>query len=772
MKHMNANFNMTSVWSVIRTFLPERDYSLAHCFREYKLVFDKFVRVHGTARALKIMKEISLSGRKVVMKYGINTSFKKEVFNNHKSCCKFGDHDLRTYSDGFPRCLAKVRRLLTSRKRLLNLCGVSILQAYLFIRTTPEVSFKEMTSPFTGKSEVGPKSLSGFISTFTEPWLRKEFRRITLDVKYDPVLFPGFKSGSYGAPSIAFAHEDARTILQDNYKDYLDSLLVMRSHFTARDKDDLLNEIKAMSGNDLLYLGKEPGIIPNELIGIFPSKKEKQPRRLGRTCFLADRGGKTRVITSCSYLIQAALAPLHKVFMELLRTIRQDYTFRQDHARSTILRWHREGRLIYSYDLSAATDRFPIAIQYEVLKSLYPDLADSWLKLMRIPIEYGNNERVFEVGQPMGLLSSWPVFTLTHHLMVRYCALMEGFNPHKFSLYCVLGDDVVIAHRATAKRYKTLMTKWFGVRISSMKSFRPRRNTPMCTEFAKRNYVNGEEVTPLAPDMLAMARSENPLLLVTIMERILLNWKIKLKTPDSFIRMLFLRVLTSNTVRVGVTRYMFHPLRINPYLYRIKGVREHVDKIYPPFKRFNRLKQDDIDDTFSIFHYMTATRVVRYNELCKHLGELKSSVNDKYIVGLAYSSEQAMNYLSKEGWEYPEDTYHPVRNKVFDFIYSHPLWQTIMDISSKIDFSQYSSLEKNYVLLVWAESYLMGDQLSQLGIWHAKQRYDLKFECRFYNKIIEQAKPLFEQYHSPQVRQRFFRCPGTLLNHEFAEDRY
>lgn len=55
-------------------------------------------------------------------------------------------------------------------------------------------------------------------------------------------------------------------------------------------------------------------------------------------------------------------------------------------------------------------------------------------------------------GQLLGFYGSWPVFTLTHHMLVWYAAwrIRPGV---KFLDYALLGDDNVIADPVVAKSY-------------------------------------------------------------------------------------------------------------------------------------------------------------------------------------------------------------------------------------------------------------------------------------------------------------------------------
>lgn len=107
-------------------------------------------------------------------------------------------------------------------------------------------------------------------------------------------------------------------------------------------------------------------------------------------------------------------------------------------------------------------------------------------------------------GQPMGLLSSWAVFSLTHHAIIEYAAFKEGFPA--FRDYCMLGDDVVICNRRVASRYLKLM-KEIGVDISIPKSFISKGNHMghIC-EFAKRVLVNGVDMSPIPAKLMDETR--------------------------------------------------------------------------------------------------------------------------------------------------------------------------------------------------------------------------------------------------------------------------
>lgn len=756
MKHTSKSTNMTSVWSVIRTFLPERTYSLTHSFRTYRFFYERLVRTRGKVNAVKIMKAIARSGRNVVMSFDCKGSFCKKPYNR-----LFAGFNLRTYRDGFPRALAPIHKLLVSRKRILKLCGISILSVFLIFQVTPDEDLGTITSDFTGSSEDGTERFKRFCKWFIPAFVGKRFKRILDRVREDLPIFAGFKAGSYGRPSIAYAIYDARELLKPDNSELLDSLCGVWGFFTSKPYSEFRDYLNSVSGWRAQYIEG----IDTDLSKIFKGlilREPKGPSRLARICFLSDRGGKTRVITSCNYFIQMVMNYVHKSFMDLLSSIPTDYTFDHDRSSAVIKRWQREGRKLYCYDLHAATDRFPLKVQEFILELLLPYTSSYWARVMKLDILSKGKYINFKVGQPMGILSSWPVFSFSHHIIVRYCAFESGLSPFNFGLYCLLGDDIIIADTEVAKLYKHFMVKILGVEISAQKSYYPLRDSPNCAEFAKRNYVNGQEVSPLAPDMLAKARSEDPLLLVDLVHRIILNWGIKHPDTSIFIRELFLRVLTSK-YREPVTRYMFHPSNLHPLLYRIKGVRDHSLKVYPPSQVFSVIKQDMVSSPF--LHYNKATAVVKYESLSRIIDSKLRDLNYKTSVLVGRLSETIESYSVV--WDRGLFPFTPCKNVLNDFVFNQPILDITDQIMQKCNRSTLPSIDEKFIFLTWALSYFETGYISHLGTWHAKRVYDVDYTFRCYDEILAKQKLLASQRKGLAINQLFPKCVGDYFLSEF-----
>jgi len=210
---------------------------------------------------------------------------------------------------------------------------------------------------------------------------------------------------------------------------------------------------------------------------------------LGKLSFIFEPECKIRIVAIVDYYTQLYLKPISEMIFSKLSNIPQDRTFTQNPFHT----WKDDGNKFWSLDLSSATDRYPITLQRRLLEKVFSDrLAKSW--------EYILSTREFRtpegqtvkhaVGQPMGSYSSWAAFTLTHHLVVQWCAKLEGYD--NFSDYILLGDDIVIKNDAVAKRYIE-WTGYLGVDISLHKT----HVSEDTYEFAKRWISKGKEITGL-----------------------------------------------------------------------------------------------------------------------------------------------------------------------------------------------------------------------------------------------------------------------------------
>jgi hypothetical protein len=225
----------------------------------------------------------------------------------------------------------------------------------------------------------------------------------------------------------------------------------------------------------------------------------------GHISFIPDNGGKTRVVGIGNYWIQNTLKPLHDALFRTLRHIAMDGTYDQISQASRVAHATTQGP-VWSFDLTAATDRIPIIIQQDVMSFLSPVIGDLWSKLLRSMIfENQGKGYKYAVGQPMGLYSSWASLATVHHFIIQYCAWRIGLNG-PFLQYAVLGDDVAIWNKPVAEEYQRIMSD-LDVSISEAKSYIPSKDGPYKAEFAKRIFYNGQELSGISPAVLKQGLS-------------------------------------------------------------------------------------------------------------------------------------------------------------------------------------------------------------------------------------------------------------------------
>jgi len=88
---------------------------------------------------------------------------------------------------------------------------------------------------------------------------------------------------------------------------------------------------------------------------------------------------KLRVIAMLDYYSQFLLKPIHERLMLLLNNFPSDRTYTQNPFKG----WTPKGNKFHSLDLSAATDRFPLALQIKLMGFIYDEkIATNWAKIL------------------------------------------------------------------------------------------------------------------------------------------------------------------------------------------------------------------------------------------------------------------------------------------------------------------------------------------------------------------------------------------------------
>jgi hypothetical protein len=240
---------------------------------------------------------------------------------------------------------------------------------------------------------------------------------------------------------------------------------------------------------------------------------------LGRLSLKEEPAGKVRVFAMVDPWTQWLFFPLHKALQSVLRLLSEDGTFNQLRpAQSLMERVMKLGNKpkLYSFDLSAATDRLPGRLQSLLLTTyLGEEIGNGWLGSLTdrayvlYSKVYNRKESLkYAVGQPMGALSSWVMLAITHHFLVQFSHWRNCKKSNKayewFREYAVLGDDIVIGDPQVACSYLETMAI-LGVGIGLAKSVICRGNLAVM-EFAKRYMVAGLDASMVSPRDVIVAR--------------------------------------------------------------------------------------------------------------------------------------------------------------------------------------------------------------------------------------------------------------------------
>jgi hypothetical protein len=88
--------------------------------------------------------------------------------------------------------------------------------------------------------------------------------------------------------------------------------------------------------------------------------------KTGKISVSAEPAGKSRMFAIANSWIQSVLKPFHDQLMLTLKLFKTDGTYDQIGQFNRLLKLSK-GRMTYCFDLSKATDRYPIVLQQVVL---------------------------------------------------------------------------------------------------------------------------------------------------------------------------------------------------------------------------------------------------------------------------------------------------------------------------------------------------------------------------------------------------------------------
>lgn len=383
---------------------------------------------------------------------------------------------LRSTKDGLPGVLSPFKSLLKGSPDSKR-AALSVLQLYKLI-DTPEAPYalKSIIEPYTG--DTSPRWLDTFKSVVLEEFPPE--RQNENVSKLVGKLHISGKNGPNG-PAMTTIHVDHKALMDSDLHKPIEMLAAITGN----------NQLRQIMSSTQVTLEET-------------FKHSKRSPVHSRLRVKHEAGGKARIFAILDNYSQSALKPIHEFLMKWLKSNSKDGT--NDHAQAAcaVREWTNSCFPIWSFDLTTATDRYPIFLQEIVIDSIFgSEICNLW-KLIITNRQFlspnGVDKVSFATGQPLGALSSWCAFAITHHFHVRTAARLAGRDTSDFD-YRIIGDDVSLYKDAAVAREYIGMMRDIAVPFSAAKSITPDQCKGVnAGELAKRVFVNGNELTPVPPD--------------------------------------------------------------------------------------------------------------------------------------------------------------------------------------------------------------------------------------------------------------------------------
>jgi hypothetical protein len=401
----------------------------------------------------------------------------------------------RVDRNGMPKPLWPLRSLIKGDRQSKRVALI-IARSYEIIKLPIDYSTKTIEEGLSNETGLQETSLKfkEFLTQFSVkyPWYIGSLQVRSVN---EPRIFTTLSKGPNG-PAVACAHLDAKAVMNDK---------------------PLAKSIYELN----LALGQ--GWITEWMVNQFQSFTDEKTYLTGRLGFAAEPGGKTRIFAIGDYWSQTSLKVVQDSLYNTLKSISTDSTANQDKGFKTLLQ-ESLGKETYCFDLSAASDRIPAVMQKYRLELLGGKaLGEAWHQVMTNRTFFIKAEKRYvkwKVGQPLGLLSSFPSFALWHHDIIQYSYNLDRIERGKplkfFKDYRLLGDDVVIFNKKVADVYQQLLTEKLGIPINLSKSIIGDKENSQI-EFTKRLALKGVEMSSIKHNILSKNNISSMLDLVDLL---------------------------------------------------------------------------------------------------------------------------------------------------------------------------------------------------------------------------------------------------------------
>lgn len=467
--------------------------------------YQELVRSKGAVYAVKLLKRV----RDACIRFAADQSFESI-------------HEVSLHEDGLPLRIGHLMPLLTSHDINRRRCAVFILDIIKLCAVEGDTpSDESIVNPIPGVGECKHNYIGETISVLSKDKLDLvNTNKIILAFKTElRRMFPSGKKIER-IQQLSEYSDLHQSIRKGPNGPALGTLI---EDFVGVRNEGLLDSIKAMAQTtNNIGLLNTINLIEDELKQIPDPEKADIEGITSRLAIKFEPWGKTRYFAICDWFSQSALLSIHKWIFNWLEKQVEDGTMSQDRVAELVGCWTEVSPLavdphrVYSLDLSKATDRLPATLQREIMSQIFgEDISELWYTICtkRSFLKPDGDSVTFQVGQPLGVYSSWAMLALTHHVICRVALRLSGNSRNwKSPQYVVIGDDVAMLGRKVADYYSLIMSTILRVDVSPTKGFTPdtsigrnpllRPQYSVAAELAKRIFVDGKELSTVSPETL------------------------------------------------------------------------------------------------------------------------------------------------------------------------------------------------------------------------------------------------------------------------------
>jgi len=445
---------------------------------------------HGTAFTIKWLKGCSVAIQKCLGK-DILASLRVLTPNL----------PLNGLSRGLPRIIPVADRVRIRRGHVPTIrFWLGLFNLYRVLKAPGELKLGTITDKFSGDRE-GLRVLlriARFFNPFSVFQAKLKLNLAPQEFVMSRSASPSNKVSWFGILTDTKLLREYHPILWDNIQNYLTMVGADKFRFELDYACELRDRLDSFDGEEIISKS-------GKVLIQHDSMKSKDSIRahgigpglgLSQFAIKEEAAGKLRLFALMDSITQSVMSPLHNYLFDLLRLIPNDGTFDQEASIRRSQEKAVSSGCAYSFDLTAATDRLPVVLTAFIFSKLIGirGFGAIWRNIMvKRPFAFNalvaeklkvsDGPYFYEVGQPMGALSSWPGLAITHHWIVQLAHFRVTGSQTWCTKYEILGDDIVIFDAEIAKEYRNIMAA-LGCEINLNKSISS-TSRPVF-EFAKR----------------------------------------------------------------------------------------------------------------------------------------------------------------------------------------------------------------------------------------------------------------------------------------------